>query len=120
VRIKHYEVGDQRVVAGRIVQLHERFAGKNGGEPYDRRFIFCHENTAGGFTASFMNALAVTVCHRLARQEEGIDRPFGVLKNDYTPPESRGVAFPVVTDDHSQRILSSGRRFEFARLVLQS
>jgi hypothetical protein len=120
VRIEHYEVGDQGVVARRIVQLHERFARKNRNEPHDHRFILCHVNTTGGFTAAFMDALAVTVRHRLARQEEGINRSFCVLKHDYTPSKGRGVVFLVVTDDHCQRILSSGRRFEFARLARQS
>jgi len=102
VRIKHHEVADQGVVAGRIVQLHERFARKNRNEPHDRKPIFCYVDTTGGFTASFMDAPAIPVRHRLARQEERIDRSFSVLKYDYAPPESRGVVFLVVTDDHAK------------------
>jgi hypothetical protein len=58
MRPEDNEIGDQSVRAGRVVQIHERLARKNGNEPDHSAIVFCNEHPAVDRAAPSVNLLA--------------------------------------------------------------
>lgn len=98
IRRQHDQVADQRIGAGRIVQVGERLAREDRDKADDRAVLLRDEHPAIRLDAAGMDSLTVRIGHRFAWTQARIQRTLEVLELDDALTYGGRVGWTILPD----------------------